>query len=109
MAVRATGYKWTCDWCNKPATTKDNALPEDWHLVKTGELYVLEPEHLCSDACWAGIQHADYLAHELAKEVVRMVRRRWGGKDLADVPEASHVGLRFVIDGVVVEEDEEWE
>lgn len=105
MAVKETGFQWTCDWCEKTETTYiDKGIPpEDWIEVPQGALYVMEMEHLCGESCWRAARHADILAHELSKHVVRMVRRHWKAAKIEDIPDGAHVDLAFVIDGKVIE------
>ena len=105
MAVQETGFRWICDWCGLHKTTAagDRSIPEDWLPVEGGAFYEFEMEHLCSAACWQAARHADILAHELDKHVVRMVRRHWKAADITDVPDPGHVDLAFVIDGKTVE------
>jgi hypothetical protein len=105
MAVVESEYTWTCDWCGVKTKTPIRDLPGPWVLNET-DLLQYKARHLCSENCWKTVRHADVLAHELAKEAVRMVQHRWAGKTIEDIPEPDEVDLAFVIDGVVIQEKE---
>jgi hypothetical protein len=105
MGVKEASFEWSCDWCRTTTTTVVKDLPEPWVLAEANCLYQFEIRHLCSEACWRNARQADILANELVKHVLRMVKRRWDGKDIVDIPDPAHVDLAFVIDGKVIREE----
>lgn len=85
MGVKATGYEWNCDWCGDVVETEKRELPKGW-IEPELKLYCYDPQQLCSN-CPERIRAADLLAHELGKEVARLVKRTWHKTPRHEIPE----------------------